>query len=149
LNQEYMVRKLTGHDLNELMVIENDSFSMPWSRQSYENELKNQWAEYLVCDWGGELAAFGGMWTVYEESHITNLAVAKKYRGRGLGRVLMQELERLARAKRANRILLEVRPSNTPALDMYKKLGYIPISVRREYYEDNREDALVMIKHLI
>jgi len=61
----------------------------------------------------------------------------------------MQELEKLARAKRANRILLEVRPSNTPALDMYKNLGYIPISVRREYYEDNREDALVMIKHLV
>lgn len=140
---------MTVNDLDRLMVIENESFSLPWTRQSYEKELKNQWADYLVCDWGGELAAFCGMWTVFEEAHITNLAVAKEYRGRGLGRIMMLEQEKLARSKRANRILLEVRPSNAPALDMYKKLGYIPISVRREYYEDNREDALVMIKHLI
>lgn len=149
LNQDYLIRKLTRQDLDQLMVIEDDVFSMPWSRQSYETELKNQWANYLACDWEGQLAAYIGMWTVFEEAHITNVAVSKRFRGRGLGRILMLEEEKLARAKGANRILLEVRPSNEAALAMYKGLGYIPISVRREYYADNGEDALVMIKHLL
>ena len=149
LNQDYLIRKLTRQDLDQLMVIEDDVFSMPWSRQSYETELKNQWANYLACDWEGQLAAYIGMWTVFEEAHITNVAVSKRFRGRGLGRILMLEEEKLARAKGANRILLEVRPSNEIALTMYKGLGYIPVSVRREYYADNGEDALVMIKHLI
>lgn len=140
---------MTGQDLEQLIAIENECFSMPWSRQSYETELKNQWANYLVCDWAGEVAAYVGMWTVFEEAHITNVAVAKKFRGRGLGRILMREEEKVARAKLANRILLEVRPSNSAALAMYRGLGYIPISVRKEYYEDNGEDALVMIKHLL
>jgi len=149
LNQDYLIRKLTRQDLDQLMVIEDDVFSMPWSRQSYETELKNQWANYLACDWEGQLAAYIGMWTVFEEAHITNVAVSKRFRGRGLGRILMLEEEKLARAKGANRILLEVRPSNETALAMYKGLGYIPVSVRREYYADNGEDALVMIKHLV
>jgi [ribosomal protein S18]-alanine N-acetyltransferase len=149
LNQDYLIRKLTRQDLDQLMVIEDDVFSMPWSRQSYETELKNQWANYLACDWEGQLAAYIGMWTVFEEAHITNVAVSKRFRGRGLGRILMLEEEKLARAKGANRILLEVRPSNEAALAMYKGLGYIPVSVRREYYADNGEDALVMIKHLL
>ena len=149
LNRDYLIRKMTGQDLEQLIAIENECFSMPWSRQSYETELKNQWANYLVCDWAGEIAAYVGMWTVFEEAHITNVAVAKKFRGRGLGRILMREEEKVARAKLANRILLEVRPSNSAALAMYRGLGYIPISVRKEYYEDNGEDALVMIKHLL
>jgi len=149
LNQDYLIRRLTRQDLDQLMVIEDDVFSMPWSRQSYETELRNQWANYLACDWEGQLAAYIGMWTVFEEAHITNVAVSKRFRGRGLGRILMLEEEKLARAKGANRILLEVRPSNEIALTMYKGLGYIPVSVRREYYADNGEDALVMIKHLI
>lgn len=148
LNQDFMIRKMTRRDLDELMKIENDVFSQPWSRQSYEAELKNHWADYLVCDWEGELAAYIGIWTVLEEAHITNVAVGKRFLGRGLGRALMLAGEKLARAKGANRILLEVRPSNTYALAMYRGLGFIPISVRTEYYADNGEDALVMIKYL-
>jgi ribosomal-protein-alanine N-acetyltransferase len=139
---------MTRQDLDELMMIENEVFSQPWSRQSYESELKNQWADYLVCDWEGELAAYIGIWTVFEEAHITTVAVSKRFRGRGLGRVLMLEGEKRARAKGATRLLLEVRPSNAAALAIYKGLGFIPISVRNEYYTDNGEDALVMIKYL-
>lgn len=149
LNRDYMIRKLTKQDMDQLMEIEEQVFSLPWSRESYEAELKNQYATYLACDWEGQLAAYIGMWTVFEEAHITNLAVSPKFRGRGLGRVLMLEEEKLARAKGANRILLEVRPSNCSALALYRSLGYLPVSVRTEYYADNGEDALVMVKHLI
>ena len=149
LNRGYLIRKLTESDLDELMPIENESFTMPWSRQSYESELQNQYATYLVCDFEGEVAAYAGMWTVFEEAHITNVAVGKKYRGQGMGQVLMLEEEKIARAKGAELILLEVRVSNTAAVEMYKGLGFVPTGLRKEYYTDNQEDALVMTKYLV
>lgn len=148
LHHGYLIRKMTERDLDEVMVIEKDSFTLPWSRPSYESELQNQYANYLVCDWEGEVAAYVGMWTLFEEAHITNVAVGKEYRGRGMGRVLMLEEEKLARAKKAERILLEVRPSNISALTMYKGLGFVTTGIRKQYYADNQEDALVMTKYL-
>lgn len=148
LNHGYLIRKMTERDLDEVMVIENDSFTMPWSRPSYESELQNQYANYLVCDWEGEVAAYVGMWTLFEEAHITNVAVSKKFRGRGMGQVLMMEEEKIARMKKAERILLEVRPSNIPALAMYKGLGFVHTGVRKQYYDDNQEDALILTKYL-
>lgn len=148
LGNDFLVRKLTSRDLDKLMIIEKESFSLPWSRESYEAELHNHFASYLVCDWEGEIAAYAGIWTVFGEAHITNVAVGKRYRQRGMGRTLMQELEKVALAKKTRRILLEVRPSNQAALAMYHGLGYVQTSVRKEYYADNQEDALVMTKFL-
>ncbi len=148
LNRSFLIRKMTLQDLNEIMVIENDSFSLPWSRQSYEAELQNQYANYLVCDYQGDIAAYVGMWAVFEDAHITNVAVARHYRRMGMGRALMLEEEKLALAKQASRILLEVRPSNLAAQIMYRKLGYVPTSLRKHYYSDNQEDAIIMTKYL-
>ena len=148
LNHAFLIRKMTEQDLDELMIIEKDSFSLPWSRQSYEAELQNPYADYLVCDWQGEVAAYVGMWTVFDEAHITNVAVGRRFRHQGMGKILMLESEKLALAKKARRILLEVRPSNLAALTMYKELGYVPISLRKQYYSDNQEDAIIMTKCL-
>lgn len=148
-NHNFMIRKMTEQDLDELMIIEKESFSLPWSRQAYESELQNQYANYLVCDWQGEVAAYVGMWAVFEEAHITNVAVARKFRRMGMGQILMLEEEKLAIAKQATQMLLEVRPSNIAALTMYNKLGYLPTSLRKQYYSDNQEDAIIMTKYLI
>lgn len=148
LNNAFMIRKMTVQDLEQLMVIENESFSLPWSRQSYEAELQNAYADYLVCDWAGEIAGYIGMWTVMEEAHLTNVAVAGKYRGQGIARTLMLAQEKMARSKGASMMLLEVRPSNQPALGLYNGLGYIHAAIRKNYYSDNQEDALIMVKHL-
>jgi len=149
LNHAFLIRKMTQQDLDELMIIENDCFSLPWSRQAYETELDNHFADYLVCDWQGEVAAYVGLWTVFEEAHITNVAVGRKFRRMGMGQILMLEAEKLALAKQASRILLEVRPSNIAALTMYNNLGYLPTSLRKQYYSDNQEDAIIMTKYLI
>lgn len=149
LNHNFLIRKMTEQDLDELMIIENECFSLPWSRQAYETELENHFADYLVCDWQGQIAAYVGLWTVFEEAHITNVAVGRKFRRRGMGQILMLEAEKLALAKQANRILLEVRPSNVAALTMYNQLGYLPTSMRKQYYSDNQEDAIIMTKYLI
>ncbi|MEN6325968.1 MAG: ribosomal protein S18-alanine N-acetyltransferase [Syntrophomonas sp.] len=148
LNPHFIIRKMTEQDLDQVMSIEKESFTMPWSRESYYNELSNEYATYLVCDIAGKPAGYGGIWAVYEEAHITNVAVDPKLRMSGLGRALMQELENTVRRKRAERILLEVRPSNTAALAMYRSLGYIPTGLRKAYYSDNDEDAVVMTKQL-
>ncbi|WP_052729737.1 ribosomal protein S18-alanine N-acetyltransferase [Syntrophomonas zehnderi] len=148
LNQEFFVRKMTEQDLDEVMRIEHEAFSLPWSRDSYLGELKNSFADYLVCDFAGEIAGYAGIWVVFEEAHITNVAVSKKYRSRGIGLALMQETEKIARAKQAIRILLEVRPSNQVAISMYESLDYYQTGVRKAYYTDNGEDAIIMTKLL-
>jgi ribosomal-protein-alanine N-acetyltransferase len=145
----FMMRKMTPRDLDQVMLIEQEAFSLPWSRQSYENELKNQYANYLVIDYQGDVGGYGGIWVVFDEAHITNVAVASSFRGRGWGRALMLELEALARRKRAVRILLEVRPSNRAAIAMYHGLGFMVSGLRKQYYSDNNEDAIVMVKHLV
>jgi ribosomal-protein-alanine N-acetyltransferase len=148
LNPDFIIRKMVPQDIEAIMAIEKEAFSMPWSKESYLAEMKNQFACYLICDVGGQIAGYGGIWIVFEEAHITNIAVNAEFRRRGIGSAIMLELEKKAREKKAVRILLEVRPSNDPALKTYKKLGYMPSNVRKEYYSDNGEDALIMMKLL-
>lgn len=148
LIQGFIIRKMTDMDIDEIMKVEEESFSLPWSKESYLDELKNILATYLLCDCEGEVAGYGGIWVVLDEAHITNVAVARKFRRCGMGRALMQNLERLAREKNASRILLEARPSNEAALQMYKGLGYVSTGLRQAYYSDNGEDAIIMTKFL-
>lgn len=148
LNQQFLVRRMTEQDLDEVMAIEKDSFTLPWSRESYLGELKNSFANYFVCDCAGDIAGYIGIWVVFEEAHITNVAVHKAYRSQGIGQALMAEAEKTARAKKATRILLEVRPTNELALQMYANRGYIKTAIRPAYYSDNGEDAIVMTKYL-
>lgn len=144
----YIIRKMTEHDIPGVMEIEQESFTLPWSKESYLGELKNNFATYLVCDYEGDVAAYGGIWVVFEEAHITNIAVGPNFRQQGIGRRLMLELENVARKKKALKILLEVRPSNDAALRLYNSLDYMPTGLRKKYYSDNGEDAIIMTKLL-
>ena len=139
-------RRMTEQDVPAVMAIEKEVFSLPWSPDAYYGELKNQFANYLVCDYEGEIAAYGGIWVVFEDAHITNVAVGLDFRGIGMGKQLMLELEKIARMKKAQRILLEVRPSNDVALRLYASLDYLPMGTREKYYSDNGEDAIIMKK---
>lgn len=148
LNNRYIIRKMTEQDLDQVMNIEKESFPTPWSRESYLSEIKNNWANYRVCDYEGQIAGYVGIWVVFEDAHITNVAVNKRFRSQGIGRDLMLEAEKIARDKKAQRILLEVRPSNIAALSMYKSLEYVPTGKRDKYYADNQEDAIIMTRYL-
>ena len=149
LNPGFILRKMTSQDIDEIMQIEQKCFTLPWSRESYLGELNNNFATYLVCDFEGEIAGYGGIWVVFEDAHITNVAVNPDFRQSGMGTTLMQELEQIARDKKAQQILLEVRPSNKAALAMYRNLGYFPTGLRQNYYSDNGEDAIIMTKLLL
>lgn len=144
----YSIRPMLESDLDQVMKIEVIAFPTPWSRLSYEGELVNQFASYYVIESNGHIAAYAGIWCVFEEAHITNVAVDPADRRQGYGRVLMEALISRAREKHAERIYLEVRPSNLAAINLYRTFGFLPGGVRRGYYTDNQEDALVLVKNM-
>ncbi|MCA1066593.1 ribosomal protein S18-alanine N-acetyltransferase [Rossellomorea sp. AcN35-11] len=139
------IRFMTVDDLDAVMDIETKSFSIPWSRDAFLNEIEhNHLSAYLVAEEGDCIAGYCGVWLVVDEAHITNVAVLPEYRGHGLGERLMRKIMGIAVEFGARVMTLEVRVSNTPAKDLYRKLGFQDGGIRKRYYSDNQEDALVM-----
>ncbi|MBE3598704.1 MAG: ribosomal protein S18-alanine N-acetyltransferase [Limnochordaceae bacterium] len=136
-------------DLNDIMVIERLSFSTPWSKSAFLSELlENERAHYLVARADGRAVGYVGIWLVADEGHITNVAVHPEYRSRGVGRKLMEAITELARRKGARRLTLEVRKSNLRAQRLYESLGFQGVGLRKGYYRDNNEDAIIMWREL-
>lgn len=127
------------HGLDELC------FTLPWSYESFEDELSNAMAHYYVAvDAWGEVIAYAGFWAVLDEAHVTNVAVHPDHRRRGVGRRLMLHMMRRAAAHEVRSMTLEVRQSNRGAQAMYRELGFVVLGRRKRYYIDNHEDALVL-----
>lgn len=139
------IRKMTLEDIPDIMVIEHESFSLPWSEEAFRNELTmNHFARYLVMELDGKPIAYAGMWTIVDEAHITNIAVRTAHRGHHFGETLLLELIKLAMEHGIERMTLEVRESNLVAQSLYRKLGFDPAGIRKGYYSDNQEDAIIM-----
>ena len=125
--------------------IEAASFPMPWPDYAFRQELQtNRLAHYMVVRAGNETVAYGGLWLLVDEAHITTFAVLPEWRRRGIGGRLMVALMDLALRLSARVMTLEVRLSNRPARDLYAHFGFKPVGVRPRYYSDNGEDALIM-----
>ncbi|EMR05379.1 ribosomal-protein-alanine N-acetyltransferase [Bhargavaea cecembensis DSE10] len=132
-------------DVPAVYRVETDAFSSPWTMEAFEQEmLTNEYAYYLLAQDGEEIIGYCGAWLILDECHITNVAVLSAYRGHGIGEALMREMMRRTARKGAATMTLEVRVSNDPALGLYRKLGFKDGGIRRGYYTDNGEDALVM-----
>lgn len=141
---EITYREMEIADIDGVVMVENQSFTSPWSRQSFYDELKNQLAHYLLAVMEDTVIGYVGMWLIIDEAHITNVAVLPRYRKLGIGKCIMQKALDIAKARGAVSMTLEVRPSNTPAMALYKKLGFEHAGVRKNYYEDTQEDAIIM-----
>ena len=137
-------RTLLPEDAEGVARVERESFPTPWSREDFWREASNDFACYIVALDDMEIIGFAGCWISFEEAQVTNIALTSAQRGRGLGKVLMAKLMRAAGERGAERMTLEVRPSNTPALRLYEGLGFAAIGVRKKYYQDNDEDAILM-----
>ena len=137
-------RELLPEDAEGVAAVERESFPTPWSREDFWREASNDFACYIVALEDAEIIGFGGCWISFEEAQVTNIALTSVQRGRGLGKVLMTRLMCAAAARGAERMTLEVRPSNMPALRLYERLGFTAIGVRKKYYQDNDEDAILM-----
>lgn len=152
LEKEYSLRPMLIDDIPQIVAIEKKSFPTPWSAYAFTCELcDNEFAKYLVLTTTQDPATvigYGGMWIIIDEAHITNIAVNPPYRGKGLGRLMMEGLINLAKMKRAQRMTLEVRVSNDRAQKLYREMKFISAGVRPGYYVDTNEDALIMWKDL-
>ncbi|MBY6275149.1 ribosomal protein S18-alanine N-acetyltransferase [Symbiobacterium thermophilum] len=145
---EIAVHPMTLADLDQVMEVERLSYLTPWSRQAFESELLQRYTVYLVARAGERVVGFAGMHVLWEMAHVTNVAVHPEFRGRGIGERLMRELIRIAYRRGAVRMTLEVRVGNFPAQALYRKLGFVtePGAVRKGYYTDTGEDAIIMWK---
>ena len=135
-------------DIQEVLVIEEESFGSPWSETAFISELKNQYAYYLVASISDKVVAYIGAWLIFDEAHITTLAVAKEHRGKGIATLILEKLFKDVRENQINKATLEVRVSNQRARKLYLQEGFVEVGVRKNYYSDNKEDAMIMWKQL-
>lgn len=161
----YLVEPMTLADLEQVMAIERLAFSAPWSMQSYRYEItQNVYSTMLVVRQTasfrgrsesmlsflglgrrGPVRGYGGFWLLVDEIHISTIAVHPKWRGGGLGELLLLSLLEEGIRLGASNATLEVRVSNLPAQTLYHKYGFAVVSSQKRYYADNNEDAYIMI----
>ncbi|HBQ64692.1 MAG TPA: ribosomal-protein-alanine N-acetyltransferase [Clostridiales bacterium] len=130
--------------IDRIMQIELLSFKDPWSRNSFLGELENPAARYLVAELGGEVVGYGGYWLIIDEAHITNVAVHPDYRRQGVGEAILEAMIHLSQKENAVAMTLEVRVSNKAAQQLYARHGFTVAGLRKRYYQDNGEDALIL-----
>ncbi|MFN7253373.1 MAG: ribosomal protein S18-alanine N-acetyltransferase [Anaerobacillus sp.] len=145
MEENYEIRYMLEEDIEAVLIVENNSFATPWSRTAFVNELiNNKFAHYLVIEHKATIIGYCGIWVIVDEAHITNIAIHSLYRGLKLGKQLLVHAIELARTLGATKVTLEVRVSNHIAQSLYSNLGFQPGGIRKNYYTDNQEDALVM-----
>jgi len=139
-----IARMVTG-DIPAVCAIERTSFSTTWPADAFYNELTtNKLAHYFVGRIGGRIVAYGGIWVIFEDSHVTTIAVDPDFRGRKFGELMLLHLVDEAIERGAAWMTLEVRESNVVAQELYRKYGFTTVTTRKGYYSDNNENALVM-----
>lgn len=146
IEEKLLIREMSMEDVDDIMEIELLSFNIPWSRDSFMTELTNKFAKYIIAKIGNRVVGYAGMWKILDEGHITNIAVHPEYRQRKIGTGLVEVLLSLAQENEISKLTLEVRQSNTSAQSLYKKFGFEAFGVRKKYYADNYEDAMIMWK---
>lgn len=146
---DYQLIPLAHEHLGQAAEIERLCFSDPWSEKMLAEHLANPCSLTLAAvDGVGRLLGYVGLLAVVDEGYITNVAVRPDCRRQGVASSLLQALEARGRARNLTFLTLEVRQSNAPARALYEKLGYLQAGLRRNYYENPREDAVIMTKTL-
>jgi ribosomal-protein-alanine N-acetyltransferase len=143
-------RRMTAADIPAVAALEREVFTDAWSEEAFRSEVIDRRTSWPVVleDEEGHLAAYMVAWLVADEVHLGNIAVAPTHRRRGLARRLLAALERKGHERGARLVTLEVRRSNEAARTLYEDLGFRTVQIRRAYYADNKEDAMVMMKRL-
>ncbi len=144
-----MIRSMKLSDLDQVCEIENEAFSHPWSKEDFEVELQsNPYALYFVLVEDDLIKAYIGIWLIYERAQITTIAVKKDFRSQGLSKILMNFLDTVCIENNVEEVSLEVRVSNIKAINLYHSFGFIEKGIRKDYYQDNHEDAYLMVKEV-
>lgn len=144
-----MMEEMKIEDLPEVLKLEEESFAAHWSEKDFRFELtENPYAKIYVLRDNGRIIGYCDIWIIFERMEIASIAIAKEFRRKGLGYQMMQFIEQMGKENECEFAFLEVRESNLPARELYKKCGFIELRVKRDYYQDNHEDAIEMMKGL-
>lgn len=138
------IRPMEIEDLEQVMIIENETFSVPWTETGFFTFLIRNDTLFLVAQENEAIVGYAGIVMVPEDGDITNVAVKASMRGQGIGQKLVKELLIRAEEQGVRNVFLEVRESNKPAISLYEKQGFVSVSVRKDYYEEPKENAIVM-----
>ena len=144
MENNIVIEKMTSKDIDGVFKVEKNCFEDYWSKDAFKKELTNDVARYLVAKIGDKVVGYVGIWFVMDEGHITNVAVHEDYRGQKIGDKLIQSLVKLCKESNIVSMTLEVRVSNVVAQNLYKKYGFKLAGIRKEYYSNNKEDAMIM-----
>ena len=132
-------------DIDAVQEVERASFPVPWPANAFRHELtQNKNAHYVIAREGDRIVGYAGLWLSLDEAHITTFAVLPEHRRRKIGERMLLSLFERAERLGAEWLTLEVRASNMPAQRLYEKYGFHPAGIRRLYYTDNNEDAIIM-----
>lgn len=142
--ENLIIRKIEERDMKKLAEIEAESFSTPWSEQSFRELLSIDYAHYLVAEYDGEPVGSAGMRVICNEGNIDNVVVKPTHRGKGIADRLISELIKLGDSMGVEAYTLEVRVSNAPAIHVYEKNGFVNEGIRPRFYEKPVEDAMIM-----
>ena len=140
----FSVRLANKEDSWAMYQVEKNSFATPWSYDSFAENVRHGLSVYFLAEYAGQVVGFGGMLIVMDEAHIMNVAVLPNFRKKGIGKALLQNMIAEARRRNASAMFLEVRVSNQTARNLYCSCGFEQIALRKEYYTDNLEDAVIM-----
>ncbi|MCX7904650.1 MAG: ribosomal protein S18-alanine N-acetyltransferase [Caloramator sp.] len=145
---DFLLRDMKLEDIDDVVKIEHLSFKTPWTYEAFLSEItRNKVAKYRVIEKEKRVVGYYGLWLLYGEGHITNIAVHPEFRGIGLGNMLLEDIISISRENKIQALTLEVRVSNTVAINLYKKYGFVEVARRKGYYSDTGEDAIIMWKY--
>jgi len=146
---EPVIEPLADAHLADVLRIERESFPAPWTEAMFRQEVDETWLSHsFVALLDGHLVGYIVAWFLRGEVHILNVAVAAAHQRRGIGRRLLTHVIELGQQTEHHMVTLEVRASNDPAKLLYVTMGFAPVGIRRRYYRDNDEDAIVMVRRL-
>lgn len=147
---EIILRRAELEDIAEMAEIEKLCFADSWSEEAFKEEItENERALYIVAEAEGKVAAYAGLWAIFDEGHITNIAVLPSFRRKGIGRAVVGALLEASEKIGLTAFTLEVRESNLPAQALYHEFGFEAAGIRKGYYSDNRENAIIMWRRLL
>lgn len=150
MDPRFRIRELAPGDIDAVMAIEAASFPSPWTAGMFRDEITREFSDALVAvaEPGPVILGYAVCWTVAGEAHLLNIAVGPDARGHGVGAALLEECIRRSAAAGARRMHLEVRPGNGPALRLYGRHGFVFRGIRKGYYTDTREDAVLLSREI-
>ena len=141
------IQRMSSDDLDEVVRLEKLCFSDPWSKQSFQEDLEHQFSIPLVVRFDQRIVGYTCLWCVDEQMEIANFAVSPEFRRKGIGRMMMEEVFSEAMKRGCTSVILSVRETNLPAINLYRGFGFVEAGKRKRYYRFPSEDAIIMVKN--